>query len=173
MEQQHEKYSHIKGWGVDADLTNNPTYPIKKNQQNQLPITRPTLQISEKEILHSNERPYMTAVFGTTAPPSGLSGRIRRYAFRYSESNLMHWLSLLLADRINVVEGIFQDISSGHIPNIPLEKGWKAQWKYNRKRMAKRMAVGAGVVLLGLLITGLRNVHRRSQRQAIVANNSL
>ncbi len=164
-QQQHEKYSHIKGWGVDADPANNPTYPIKKSPENQLSIARPTLQISEKEILHSNERPYMTAVYGTIAPPSGLSGQIRRYAFRYSESNLMHWLSLLLADRINVVEGIFQDLSRGHIPNILLEKGWKAQWKYNRKRMVKRMAVGAGLVLLGLLVSRVRKVHQRSQRQ--------
>ncbi len=44
------------------------------------------------EVLHSNERPHLTAVFGTSSPPSGLSGSIRRFAFRYSESSYGHWL---------------------------------------------------------------------------------
>jgi hypothetical protein len=42
-------------------------------------------------------------------PPSGLSGWIRRRAFRRSESDLRHWMLLLMADRVNVVEGLLDD----------------------------------------------------------------
>lgn len=34
-----------------------------------------------------------------------MSGAIRRRAFRHSEKDLRHWMMLLLADRVNVVEG--------------------------------------------------------------------
>lgn len=64
------------------------------------------------EILHSIERPNLTPVFGTSAPPSGLNGTIRRRAFRRSESDLRHWMLLLMADRVNVVEGLLQDVTA-------------------------------------------------------------
>jgi hypothetical protein len=43
---------------------------------------RPPQQPITTEILHSIERPDVTSVFGTSTPPSGLSGSIRRFAFR-------------------------------------------------------------------------------------------
>ena len=89
----------------------------------------------------------MTAVFGTSAPPSGLSGAIRRYAFKYSEGSYVHWFSLILADRINMVEGIIEDVAHGHIPNFFKERGWTAEWKYNRKAMIMKMAITAGVLI--------------------------
>ena len=99
------------------------------------------------EVLHSNERPYMTAVFGTSVPPSGLSGVIRRYAFKHSEGSYVHWFSLILADRINMIEGIIDDMAHGHIPNFFKERGWTAEWKYNRKAMITKMAITAGVII--------------------------
>jgi hypothetical protein len=140
------KYSHIKGWGVDADSENEPTYPMKKytgDDHARLNWERPVQQPITVEVLHSNERPGLTAVFGTSTPPSGLSGRIRRYAFKYSESSYGHWLPLLLADRVNVVEGIIDDLKNGHVPNIFAEKGWKAEWKHNRGGMITKIAVAA------------------------------
>src|SRR5690606_39028405 len=101
-------HSHIKGWGVDADPENDPTYPMKLytgDDHRRLDWERPPQQPETVEILHSNERPTVPAVFGTTLPPSGLSGAIRRQAFKYSESSFGHWLPLLLADRVHVVEG--------------------------------------------------------------------
>lgn len=49
---------------------------------------RPPQQPINVEELHSNERPNVTAVFGTSVPPSGLSGMIRRIAFKYGEGSL-------------------------------------------------------------------------------------
>jgi hypothetical protein len=62
----------------------------------------------------------------------GVSGMLRRHAFKYSEGKWAHWLTLLVADRVNVIEGIISDIKQGHFPNIIAERGGKAEWKYNR-----------------------------------------
>lgn len=148
------KYAHIKGWGIDADPENEPTYPMKNwngADYQRLNYDRPTQQPETVEVLHSNERPYVTAVFGTTCPPQGLSGRLRRHAFKYSEGNWNHWLTLLLADRVNMVEGIVDDIKKGRFPNFIAETGWTAEWKYNRKNFVKNMAITAGVAA-GLLM---------------------
>lgn len=144
-----EEYAHIKGWGIDADPANKPTYPIKKytgDDHNRLAWERPPLQPVDMEVLISNEHVRMPAVFGNSVPPSGLSGKIRRKAFKQSESEYGHWLPLLLADRINVIEGIVDDIKHGHIPNIFAERGWKSEWKYNRKGAEKKLAVAAFLV---------------------------
>ncbi len=111
MENIENNYSHIKGWGIDADPENEPTYPMKKytgDDHNRLNYERPPLQEVYEEILHSNERINLTAVFGTPLPPTGLSGAVRRFAFKYSEGKWAHWLALIFADRINVVEGMIE-----------------------------------------------------------------
>ncbi|MFC3199988.1 hypothetical protein ACFOET_20375 [Parapedobacter deserti] len=139
-------YAHIKGWGVDADPENEPTYPMKHytgDDHRRLNWERPMQQLENVEVLHSIERPTVSAVFGTSFPPSGLSGVIRRKAFKYSESSFNHWLPLLLADRINVVEGFLDDLRRGHIPNIFAEKGANAAWKHDRKRVVTKLIVGA------------------------------
>ncbi len=154
METTEKDFSHIKGWGIDADPENEPTYPIKKytgDDHNRIRWERPPLQPATVEVLHSNERPGLSAVFGTVAPPSGLSGAIRRYAFKYSESSYGHWLPLLLADRVNVVEGIIDDLKQGHVPNIFAEKGWAAEWKYNRKAVVQKAATAAIVTFVVLV----------------------
>ena len=162
MENTTNDYSHIKGWGVDADPENEPTYPMKKytgDDHERLNWERPPLQPETVEILHSNERPNVTAVFGATLPPSGLSGAIRRYAFKYSESEYGHWLPLLLADRVNMVEGILDDLKRGHIPNIFAEKGWKAEWKHNPKGLATKVV--AGLVVTAAIVTMFSGKRKR------------
>ena len=148
MENLENNYSHIKGWGIDADPKNEPTYPMKKytgDDHNRLNYERPPQQPINIEVLHSNERPNVTAVFGTSTPPSGLSGAIRRYAFKYSENEYRHWLPLLLADRVNVVEGIVDDLKHGYIPNIFVENGMRAELKHNPKGFAKKVLVAVAV----------------------------
>lgn len=148
-------HSHIKGWGVDADPLNDPTYPIKKRtdaEHRGYSWERPPQQPQNIEVLKSVERPNITAVFGTAMPPKGLSGKIRREAFKYSESSYGRWLPLVLADRIGVFEGLIDDLKQGHVPNLFVERGWTAEWKYNRRnfliKTAATVAVTAGVALL-------------------------
>jgi hypothetical protein len=153
MENRANEYAHIKGWGIDADVKNDPTYPMKhRTDEEQLGYSweRPPLQPVDVEILKSVERPNLTAVFGTSTPPKGLSGMIRRYAFKFSENDYNHWLPLLLADRINVVEGIVEDLSHGHIPNTFAEKGGKAVWKYNKTEILVKVAAAA-VITAGVI----------------------
>ena len=146
--------SQVKGWGVDANPENDPTYPMKNRNDGEhdgYSWERPTQQPASVEVLHSNERPNVTAAFGTSTPPAGLSGMIRRFAFKYSESSYGHWLPLMLADRVGVVEGYVEDLSRGHVPNIFAERGWKAEWKHNRKSLVTRVAVGAALASLAVV----------------------
>ena len=145
---------HIPGWGHDADPNNNPTYPMKHYtgaDHQRIHYDRPPQQPVTVELLKSNERPTVSRVYGTSTPPAGLSGAIRRYAFRYSESTMMHWVPLVVADRVAVVEGIIDDLRKGIVPNIFVEKGWKAEWKYNRAGLIKKVAVTVGVVALAIM----------------------
>ncbi len=146
-------HSHIKGWGIDADPKNDPTYPMRNRSKDTKGYNwdRPPLQPVDIEVLHSIERPNVTAVFGTSEPPSGLSGMIRRLAFKSSENSYGHWLPLILADRVNVVEGIIDDIKHGHFPNIFAEKGMNAEWKYNRKSLIQKVVIGTVATSAALL----------------------
>ncbi len=141
-------YSHIKGWGIDADSKNDPTYPMKKRtdeEQEGYSWDRPEQQVRDVEVLKSVERPNLTAVFGTAAPPAGLSGHIRRMAYKYSESSYGRWLPLIMADRIDMVEGVIDDLSKGYVPNVFAERGWTAELKYNRKNFLIKVAAGAAL----------------------------
>lgn len=170
MEQLAEQYKHINGWGIDADPENEPTYPMKHwtgDDHRRRNYERAPQQPATVEILHSNERPNLTAVFGTSSPPSALSGMLRRYAFRYSESSLGHWMPLVLADRINVVEGIIGDLAHGHIPNIFAEQGWKADLKHNRSGLARRVAITLAVTAgIAMLFSGKKKKREKALEAA-------
>ena len=153
MEQPRIDPATVKGWGVDANPKNDPTYPMKnRNNGEHAGYTwkRPSQQPPTVEILHSNERPNLTAVFGTSTPPIGLSGVLRRLAFKYSESSYGHWLPLMAADRIGIAEGLLNDVAHGKLPNVFVERGGRAEWKHNRTslavRMLARLVIISGVV---------------------------
>ena len=105
-------HSHLKGWGTDLDHARRPAYPKERTppRLENVPWKQPAQQRPRVPIFHSTEREGITPVFGSSVPPSGLSGLIRRGAFRLSENDLRHWLLLLFADRVNVVEGIIDDL---------------------------------------------------------------
>ena len=146
--------SKVPGWGVDSDRRNDPTYPMRdrsEDDKNGMSWDRPPQQEETVEVLQSIERNNLSAVFGTSTPPRGLSGAIRRQAFRYSESQWAHWLMLMAADRVNVVEGLFQDLGQGKVPNIPAEMGIRSELAHNRVGLMKKVAVAGAVLGLGLL----------------------
>ena len=169
MESLSNKYQHIKGWGIDADPKNDPTYPMRARMNvSQDPDSkhRPaSLQPVDTEVLRSVERPNVSAVFGTPEPPKGLSGLIRRAAFHYSENRYRHWLPLIVADRVQVVEGVLEDLVQGKVPNIFAEKGYAVEWKHNRTafvtKMATIAALTAGAVIL--LSSGGKDKHREAR----------
>ena len=151
--------SQVKGWGIDANPKNDPVYPMKNRNNGEhkgYSWDRPTQQPVNMEVLHSNERPNVSSVFGTSTPPAGLSGMIRRFAFRYSESSYGHWLPLMAADRIGVVEGVLHDLTRGRIPNVFAERGYKAEWKHNRASLIGRMAVRVVLIAAAVAYLGSR-----------------
>lgn len=153
MKKTLSDYSHIKGWGIDADPLDVPNYPMKRRTENDnkgMVWERPPQQPELVEILHSNERPNLPAVFGTPVPPSGLSGKIRRWAFNYSESHVMHWMALLMADRVQIMEGIADDLKSGHVPNLFEEHGGKAELKHNAVGFAGKVLCTVAVVSIAV-----------------------
>ena len=158
----------VRGWAVDADPRNDPTYPYRRREgDDHSPIwERPELQESDVEILQSIEQVRMPAVFGTSTPPSGVSGMIRRGAFRWSESNWLHWLLLMGADRVNVVEGVVHDLARGKIPNIPAEMGARAEWRHNKQGLATKIGIVAGGSALLVLLVRRRSAAKRRRLEA-------
>jgi hypothetical protein len=166
IEEMKKSYPNVKGWGVDADPKNNPTYPIKRRtngEQRGYSWERPPQQEATVEVLHSNERPNLSAAFGTSTPPSGLSGMLRRFAFRFSESSYGHWLPLMLADRVNMVEGCVHDLLHGKVPNPMKECGWRVELQHNRKAFVTRLTIRALVV--GAVVGGVVALNRRSRNR--------
>jgi hypothetical protein len=104
--------SQIPGWGADLDRRNRPAVPMERTPPRLEGVhwDEPERQPQHIEILQSIEYPERTPVFGTSVPPSGLSGVIRRRAFRHSENDMRHWMMLLMADRVNAAEGIVDDL---------------------------------------------------------------
>lgn len=148
------QYAHIEGWGADLGHENRPAYPMERRPPRLKGVhwAHPGQQVQNVEILQSIEGPGLTPIFGSTLPPAGLSGSLRRVAFKYSESDLRHWMLLLLADRINVVEGIGSDLMRGHVPNVFAEMGGKAEFKYNRQAAIKKVAIASAIIGVGLLL---------------------
>ena len=165
MEHTERDPSQIKGWGVDADPKNDPTYPMKNRTDGEhagYSWERPPQQPITVEVLHSNERPDLTSVFGTSTPPLGVSGVIRRLAFRYSESSYGHWLPLMLADRVSVAEGVLGDLKNGRVPNVFAERGWRADWQHNRTGLVLRTLTRVALIsaAVAFLLTRRADTHQ-------------
>jgi len=64
----------------------------------------PERQPDPGNILKRKGLEQLTPVFGTTNPPRGLSGLLRRAAYKIPEHATSHWFVLLLADRIDAIE---------------------------------------------------------------------
>ena len=175
MEQQNSSQridpASVNGWGVDADPRNDPTYPMRDRSadtETGMNWEPPPAQKSEVEVLQSVEYKRRPAVFGTSSPPSGISGMVRRSAFAYSESDWRHWLMLLGADRINMVEGLVEDFARGRVPNVPGEMGMRAEWRHNKDGLIQKVAIATTVTLVAAALLGRRRSHDRYRpRRAI------
>jgi hypothetical protein len=156
QEHQRKPPAGIEGWGADLDPAARPAYPMERTPPRFIDPHWDELehQHTTVKVFHSVERPGLTPVFGTAQPPSGVSGMIRGAAFRYSENDMRHWLMLLFADRVNVVEGILDDLAHGHVPNLFAEMGGPAEWRYNKAGFLRKAAIAGAVV--GLAFYAMR-----------------
>lgn len=154
--------SMIQGWGADLDRKNRPGVPME-HMPPRLPLAgrAPVQQRAHVEVLVSPERPHLTPLFGTGAPPRGLSGMLRRLAYKLTESDVRHWLLLFAADRVNVIEGIGDDLARGHLPNLPGEMGIRAAWEHNRPAVVKKAVLATAVAGAAYYLLRRRNGARR------------
>ncbi len=97
----------IPGWGADLDPADRPSVPKERFDPEgtgahwDFPERQPETWPRERSIEHE----FLTPVFGTSCPPKGLSGVIRKHAYkRYSEARAAHWLLLIAADRVDALE---------------------------------------------------------------------
>jgi hypothetical protein len=164
--------SGIIGWGVDANPQNDPTYPYRDRSTDDRSgeWSRPTQQSADVELLQSVEHKRLPAVFGTSSPPRGISGMMRRAAFSWSESNWAHWMLLMGADRVNMVEGLVEDLARAKVPNIPKEMGIGAAWKHNKKSLA--IAGGTAAVIGAALFAWSRSRDRDEDRPKEIERDS-
>jgi hypothetical protein len=101
-----ELRQRIPGWGADLDPADRPSVPRERLDLDSgahwdVPEQQPETWPRERSIEHTR----LTPVFGTTCPPRGVSGALRRLAYaRYSEGRAAHWLVLMAADRVDAVE---------------------------------------------------------------------
>jgi hypothetical protein len=144
-------HQSVPGWSADLDRANRPAVPYERRLRRLQNVhwDRPERQSPTVEIPRSNERQGPGAVFGTTSPPAGVSGRIRRAAFRYWKSDLHHWLLLLAADCVNVLEGLGRDRKRAFLPNVFTEAGAGAASRHGHGGTIRRIAV-VGVVVAGV-----------------------
>jgi hypothetical protein len=96
--------ARIPGWGADLDPADRPSHPKLRYAPDttgahwDFPERQPEKWARERSIEHA----FLTPVFGTAQPPKGLSGAIRKLAYRrFSEGRLAHWLLLIVGDRVD------------------------------------------------------------------------
>lgn len=139
-----ELRARIPGWGADLDPADRPAVPRMKFDPE---ATGAHWEIPEQQ--HENwprersiEHARLTPVFGTSTPPRGLSGALRKLAYRrYSEGRAAHWLILIGADRIDAIESHLASFATLR-PDNPITEtgvlsefthnGWKARVGTNR-----------------------------------------
>jgi hypothetical protein len=143
----------IPGWGSDLEPGTRPGVPRDKAPH--LGAEHLYIDVEAQQPPHrihkSTEHARLTPVFGTSCPPRGLSGRLRDQAYRYSEGRLVRWITLMAADRVDMVEGVVSDLARMRPPNVIREMGLKSEWQHNRPRVLKAATITvllAGVYLV-------------------------
>jgi hypothetical protein len=117
--------ARIPGWGADLDPADRPSYPreqpgIQTGAHWDFPERQPEKWPRERSIEHA----FVTPVFGTSTPPKGASGALRKYAYRkYSEGRAAHWLVLIAADRVDAWESHLRSFTTLRPDNPVTETG--------------------------------------------------
>lgn len=141
-ESSEQLRARIPGWGVDLDPKDRPSVPRERRDLAtgahwEFPERQEEKVPRERSIEHK----FLTPVFGTSTPPSGVSGTLRRFAYRYSEGRAAHWLILLAADRVNAWEAHLGSFISLRPDNPVTESGVLSEFsghgvrsRFDRKR---------------------------------------
>jgi hypothetical protein len=144
-ESSEQLRARIPGWGVDLDPKDRPSVPKLQYQPDMtgarwdFPKRQPEKWPRERSIEHK----FLTPVFGTACPPKGLSGVIRRTAYRkYSEGRAAHWLLLIAADRVDAWESHLRSFLTLRPDNPITETGVLSE--FSRHGLSSRFRAEAG-----------------------------
>jgi hypothetical protein len=128
-----ELRNRIPGWGVDLDPTDRPSVPRERFDPGatgahwDFPERQPEKWPRERSIEHER----LTPVFGTSCPPRGVSGIMRKYAYRFSEARAAHWLILLGADRLDALEHHLASLLTLRPDNPVTETGIRSEFSHH------------------------------------------
>lgn len=91
---------------ADAEPSSRPGVPMYKPAGTSAEIVRPPIEQQQTDVtvLVGVDVGKLPPVFGTCQPPRGLSGLMRRAAYKLPEHKAERWMTLLLADRVDVWE---------------------------------------------------------------------
>lgn len=92
--------------GVDLDLERRPGYSSLRGIK-PWPHSKADIAPQPRRIpvfMHGRPNKTFPPVFGTDVPPKGLSGVLRRLAYAYPDHLTRHWLMLMAADRVDLLE---------------------------------------------------------------------
>ena len=169
--------ARIPGWGVDLDPSDRPSVPRlqldpeRSGAHWDLPDRQPERWQRERSIEHG----LLPPVFGTSTPPSGLSGAVRKYAYRrFSEARAAHWLLLLAADRVDAVESHLRSFATFRPDNPITQTGVRSELSHHglRSRLGTGrtdlvhqpldplIVAGPWVVAGGAVLVGVRSAAR-------------
>ena len=118
--------ARIPGWGADLDHADRPAFPREQLDPGasgahwDFPDRQPELTPRERSIEHG----MLPPVFGTAQPTHGVSGVVRKYAYRrFSEARSAHWLLLMAADRVDATGAHVRSLASLRPDNPVTETG--------------------------------------------------
>ncbi|MDT5213142.1 MAG: hypothetical protein QOK18_1381 [Mycobacterium sp.] len=132
--------ARIPGWGADLNKEDRPSVPKLKFLETGAHWDFPERQPEKWPRERSVEHRFLTPVFGTAQPPSGLSGVMRRFAYKFSEGRAAHWMILLYADRVGAGEHHLRSLLSLRPDNPITESGIKAEFTHKgiRSRLGRK-----------------------------------
>jgi hypothetical protein len=172
---REELRARIPGWGADLDPADRPSHPKLQYAPDrtgahwEFPDRQPGSEGRERSIEHA----FVTPVFGTAQPLHGVSGAIRRLAYRrFSEGRLAHWVLLIVGDRVDAWGSHLRSFASAHPDNPVTETGVRAELSHDgagsrtgrsdvRHQVLDPVVVaGPWVAGAGLAFVGVRRVVR-------------
>ena len=107
-DRQRQLHEHLDKSVAGADLPadERPGVPMERETRPLTPTAPEHIEHMRprRGLTHRQELRSMTPVFGTAQPLHGLSGVLRRIAYSTHETRARHWMMLLFADRVNVLE---------------------------------------------------------------------
>jgi hypothetical protein len=149
-----ELRARIPGWGADLDPKDRPAVPreqaLPTGAHWVFPERQPETWPRERSIEHR----FLTPVFGTAQPLRGVSGALRRLAYeRWSEGRAAHWLTLIAADRVDVLEHTLRSFATLR-PDNPLTETGIASDLHHHPVAARRGRVDAVHQAVDPLVNG-------------------